>query len=96
MATTGPGWCALFRTTGLLCPACGMTRAVVALLHGHPLAAFTLNPLVYVAVGFLCWSLWPSALRRPTRSARRGAGGGSLAFGVLGASLVLAVARNVV
>lgn len=95
LATTGPSWCALFRTTGLLCPGCGMTRAAVALLHGHPVAAFTFNPLVYVVVAFLCWSLWPAGAGRPGRRARPGGGGGPLAFGVLGASLVLAVARNV-
>jgi hypothetical protein len=39
--------------TGLQCPGCGSTRALHQLLHGHPMAAFELNPLIIIAVPFL-------------------------------------------
>ncbi len=38
--------CALYRITGIYCPGCGGTRAVEALLHGHPLLSLWLHPLV--------------------------------------------------
>jgi len=37
--------CPLNALTGWLCPFCGSLRALHALLHGAPLAAWTLNPL---------------------------------------------------
>ena len=37
--------CAFHALTGVPCPACGSTRAGLALLAGDPLAAFALNPL---------------------------------------------------
>lgn len=38
--------CPIHALTGFLCPGCGGTRAIAALLHGHPLTAFRLNPLL--------------------------------------------------
>lgn len=38
--------CFLYRLTGYYCPGCGGTRAVVALLHGHPLQSLRCHPLV--------------------------------------------------
>jgi len=44
--------------TGLYCPGCGGTRAVKALLTGHPVISFFYHPLVpycaLVALVFLC------------------------------------------
>lgn len=37
--------------TGLLCPGCGGTRALHALLHGDVAAAFAFNPMLFVAMG---------------------------------------------
>ena len=37
--------CWLHQSTGLLCPGCGATRALHALLHGDLRTAWTLNPL---------------------------------------------------
>ena len=96
LATSGPSYCALFRTTGLLCPVCGMTRATVALLHGHPAVAFALNPLVFVFVAFLGWNVWAATGGRRRRRDAAAKRGRSTAFVVLGASLVVAVGRNVV
>lgn len=42
--------------TGLTCPGCGSTRALHQLLHGHFEAAFTLNPLLLLALPFLVYA----------------------------------------
>jgi hypothetical protein len=39
--------------TGLKCPGCGTLRGLHQLLHGHPLAAWRLNPLMVVAIPFM-------------------------------------------
>ena len=44
--------CLFHRVTGLWCPGCGSTRALHQLVHGHPAAAFRLNPLV---ISLLPW-----------------------------------------
>lgn len=44
-----PG-CWFFELTGLYCPGCGGTRALHAVLHGHPVHAVTFNPLIVVAI----------------------------------------------
>ena len=43
--------------TGLTCPGCGSTRALHQILHGHIVAAFTLNPLFVIAIPFLLLAL---------------------------------------
>jgi hypothetical protein len=42
--------CPIHALTGTLCPGCGGTRALHALLHGRVRAAFDFNPLVTVAI----------------------------------------------
>jgi hypothetical protein len=37
--------CLWHARTGAPCPGCGTTRAVLAVLHGHPWVAFASNPL---------------------------------------------------
>jgi hypothetical protein len=40
--------CPFHALTGFLCPGCGMTRALAALLTGRVAQAWRLNPLVFV------------------------------------------------
>jgi hypothetical protein len=47
--------CLWHSLTGLACPGCGCLRALHQLLHGHPAAAFHLNPLLAM---FLPLGLW--------------------------------------
>ena len=42
--------CLFHSATGLLCPGCGATRALAALLHGHLFDALRLNALVVLLV----------------------------------------------
>ena len=47
----------LFRFfTGFTCPGCGTTRALHAILHGHFLTAFMLNPLFLLAIPFILFA----------------------------------------
>lgn len=47
--------CWLHETTGLLCPGCGTTRALHALLHGDLVAAVRLNALAVAGLGVGAW-----------------------------------------
>lgn len=50
--------CPFAVVTGVACPGCGMTRALVALLGGDAELAFSYHPLVFVfAAGLLAWVL---------------------------------------
>lgn len=66
---SGTGYLACpFRTvTGFQCPGCGSLRGLHQLLHGHPLATFKLNPLLFITLPFLLFVLF-----RATRSAITG------------------------
>lgn len=44
--------------TGTLCPACGTTRAIYALCHGHFARAFSLNPFLFVGAPIAFASVW--------------------------------------
>lgn len=45
--------CTFHETTGLLCPSCGNTRAVLELLHGHPLRSLGYNPMILTLAAVL-------------------------------------------
>lgn len=58
--------CPFRSLTGLPCPTCGTTHAVLAALHGRPLQALAANPLAALAgatfiVGGLLAPLWAGA-----------------------------------
>jgi hypothetical protein len=42
--------------TGFTCPGCGTTRALHQILHGHFGTAFTLNPLLLLAIPFILFA----------------------------------------
>jgi hypothetical protein len=53
--------CPLRRATGVPCPACGSTTAILALVGGRPIDAFAANPVTVAAVvGAVLW--WSSVL----------------------------------
>ena len=49
--------CPLKRFTGVPCPTCGATRAVLATLGGHVMEGFLYNPLVFVVLAALAAGL---------------------------------------
>jgi hypothetical protein len=57
--------CPMRRITGLPCPLCGSTTAVLHLSQGHPLAAIAANPAAVLLV-LCCAGAWlPAAWRAP-------------------------------
>ena len=70
---SAPGFCLFHLLTTLPCPSCGLTRAFIALSHGHVHDALALNlasPLVYVATWLgLGLALIQAAVDRPVLTA---------------------------
>lgn len=70
--------CPLHLLTGLKCPACGITTAILALLHGDVGAAFAANPGLAFSLPvlgpYLCWLLWGWLRQRPARGRAVGVG----------------------
>lgn len=49
-------FCVIYRFTGFICPGCGGTRALTALLQGHVLESILYHPLVlYGVVLYVCF-----------------------------------------
>ncbi len=87
-------FCPMYAFTGILCPGCGGTRAVLALLHGDILLSLRCNPSVMGIVVFLL--LWYAeavckALHKPQKLFPRGLGFWLYVIAVL---LIWSVARN--
>jgi hypothetical protein len=57
--------CPIHQYLGILCPGCGTTRALAALLHGDIGEALRLNPLTTVAIPLAF--LWRLFSRKPLR-----------------------------
>ncbi len=49
--------CGFKRLTGVPCPTCGLARGLLALLDGHPVRAWTYNPLLFSVLGILAGAL---------------------------------------
>lgn len=80
--------------TGLLCPGCGATRAVHALLHGEFARAWCFNPLLLALLPLVGWwagraFAWVVGLAAPPAALPR-----RLAIGLFVAILVFSVVRN--
>jgi hypothetical protein len=63
-----PGWpCPILLATGIPCPGCGLTRAVMALIQGNWSSALTLHAfapiLLFAAFLIFCSSLLPQPYR---------------------------------
>jgi hypothetical protein len=59
---SGTTLCLFKRLTGIACPSCGVTRSMLALLHGDARIAFHTNPLGVVLLPLLCiLPLWISS-----------------------------------
>ena len=61
--------CFFYKTTGLLCPGCGASRAMHQLLHGHLATAFRFNPVLIFSLPILGWLgtryVWQKARNEP-------------------------------
>ena len=62
--------CPIKNITGMPCPSCGTTRAVMALLQGHFSEAAYINPLGYLATAALAvlpiWLIYDLILKKDT------------------------------
>jgi len=58
--------CPFHSLTGLDCPGCGSLRGLHQLLRGHPVAAFRLNPLMFLALPSEVYALASWLLRQLT------------------------------
>ena len=65
LAPFSPTLCPLRALTGVPCPLCGMTRAIVAAVHGHAGESLAFNP-----GGFIVLALAVVAILRPAWLAR--------------------------
>src|SRR5580704_8057393 len=54
--------CQFHSLTGLQCPGCGITRALNAALNGRIAQALAYNPLAFIIIPVVVWSLAQSLL----------------------------------
>ncbi|MRR08025.1 MAG: DUF2752 domain-containing protein [Deltaproteobacteria bacterium] len=59
MARAIPVFCPFKVITGVACPGCGMTRAMLSLIDGRPGEAFLYNPFCFFLLFVLMLSLMP-------------------------------------
>lgn len=56
--------CMLYTLTGIYCPGCGGTRAVLYLFQGHPLKTLIYHPLVFYTAVFGGWFMLSQTIDR--------------------------------
>lgn len=83
----GPTICPFALATGIACPGCGMTRALVRLFHGDMAGAVEYHPLAPAALaGFLAgWTWWTLARKGVVRPVSAN----TIRFATLGGALSL-------
>jgi Protein of unknown function (DUF2752) len=81
--------CPIHHYLGILCPGCGTTRALAALLHGNVSEALRLNPLTTLSLPLVAG--WAVFARRPLR--RHGPPGAGL-YAALGVAALFTLVRN--
>ena len=54
--------CVFHSLTGLYCPGCGGTRAILELLRGHILLSLSYHPIVVYTVGLYGWYLFTNTM----------------------------------
>ena len=45
--------CWIYKTTGLLCPACGGTRCIINIFKGNMIEAFLVHPIFFISIIYL-------------------------------------------
>lgn len=60
--------CLFHKLTGLYCPGCGGTRAVIALLKGKFLLSFLYHPLVLYTAAVYLWFMLSHTIEKISRS----------------------------
>jgi hypothetical protein len=87
--------CPLHHYFGILCPGCGATRALAALLHGNLNEALRLNTLTTlllpIAIGYALACYARLIIHKPQRWPQPPP---SAIYGTLAAATIFAVARN--
>lgn len=84
-AHPGPVFCLFRRTTGIACPACGLTRAAALLGRGQLAASVATHPLLLPLLLELAvfWALWRRRLTAADARFDRWAGRAALATAAL-------------
>jgi hypothetical protein len=87
--------CPIYSSFHLLCPGCGTTRALAALLRGHLREAFHLNPLTTtmlpIAVAYAARSYSSFLRRKPIRWSQPPA---AIIYTMLAIAAIFTIARN--
>ncbi|HWW00964.1 MAG TPA: DUF2752 domain-containing protein [Candidatus Acidoferrum sp.] len=86
--------CLFHSVTGLLCPGCGSLRALHQLFHGHVVAAFHLNPLLFICLPFFLWNGVARLVRHVTGQPRARSLRAVWFWLFLGSALMFGVLRN--
>jgi hypothetical protein len=81
--------CPIHYYFGILCPGCGTTRALAALLHGRIAEAMHFNPLTTLLLPIaLAWIAYPKKQSRPLRLPP------ASLYAILAITAIFTIARN--